>query len=378
MVKPPAKPDTGATDDGLATDLRGASRLVVEAVGGVTALVEDLHRTIQRVAPPIGRPRGGRTGGITGVVYGSVRGVTSVVGQTLDFSFARLAPLLDRKRLPEAPRAALLAALNGVLGDHLEASGNPLALPMQLRERGAALALDGRSAGALARPQRAPAGAGARPVHRPARRSQRRQRVTRWASRLECGLQTPGVCSLRRPRRARSGRLRPRRDQRRHRNPKDAEPVKYEVDKETGAIFVDRILSTPMRYPCNYGYVPHTLCGDGDPVDVLVILPLPLIPGSVIRCRPVGVLNMSRRGRRRREAAGGAGGQGVRRLQPHPRHRPGVPHWLERIGHFFEHYKDLEKGKWVKLDGWGSAAEARRIIEESIARFEAAPDKPKF
>ena len=75
--------------------------------------------------------------------------------------------------------------------------------------------------------------------------------------------------------------------------PKDAEPVKYEVDKATGAIFVDRVLSTPMRYPCNYGYVPHTLCGDGDPVDVLVVMPLPLIPGSVIRCRPVGMLNMT-------------------------------------------------------------------------------------
>ena len=75
--------------------------------------------------------------------------------------------------------------------------------------------------------------------------------------------------------------------------PKDAEPVKYEVDKASGAIFVDRILSTPMRYPCNYGYVPHTVCGDGDPADVLVILPLPLVPGSVIRCSPVGVLKMS-------------------------------------------------------------------------------------
>ena len=74
--------------------------------------------------------------------------------------------------------------------------------------------------------------------------------------------------------------------------PKDADPVKYEVDKLTGAIFVDRILSTPMRYPCNYGYIPHTLGGDGDPADVLVILPLPLVPGSVIRCRPVGVLLM--------------------------------------------------------------------------------------
>src|SRR5512144_500208 len=75
--------------------------------------------------------------------------------------------------------------------------------------------------------------------------------------------------------------------------PKDAEPVKYEVDKASGAIFVDRILSTPMRYPCNYGYVPHTECGDGDPADVLVVLPLPLIPGSVIRCRPVAVLRMT-------------------------------------------------------------------------------------
>ena len=74
--------------------------------------------------------------------------------------------------------------------------------------------------------------------------------------------------------------------------PKDAEPVKYEVDKATGAIFVDRVLSTPMRYPCNYGYVPHTLCGDGDPADVLVLMPLSLIPGSVIRVRPVGVLRM--------------------------------------------------------------------------------------
>jgi len=74
--------------------------------------------------------------------------------------------------------------------------------------------------------------------------------------------------------------------------PKDADPVKYEVDKATGAIFVDRSLSTPMRYPCNYGYIPHTLCGDGDPADVLVILPLPLVPGSVIRCRPVGVMMM--------------------------------------------------------------------------------------
>jgi inorganic pyrophosphatase len=141
--------------------------------------------------------------------------------------------------------------------------------------------------------------------------------------------------------------------------PKDAEPVKYEVDKATGAIFVDRMRSTPMRYPCNYGYVPHTLCGDGDPVDVLVVLPLPLVPGSVIRCRPVGVLKMTDE----------AGSDEKLLAVPVPKIFAGYSHiedighvsahWLERIGHFFEHYKDLEKGKWVKIDGWAGAAEAK-------------------
>lgn len=160
--------------------------------------------------------------------------------------------------------------------------------------------------------------------------------------------------------------------------PKDAEPVKYEVDKATGAIFVDRILSTPMRYPCNYGYIPHTLCGDGDPADVLVILPLPLVPGSVIRCRPVGVLRMQDE----------AGSDEKLVAVPIDKVFSGYAHiedigqvsqhWLERIGHFFEHYKDLEKGKWVKLDGWGGAAEAKGIILESVARFNDAPEKPNF
>ena len=160
--------------------------------------------------------------------------------------------------------------------------------------------------------------------------------------------------------------------------PKDADPVKYEVDKATGAIFVDRILSTPMRYPCNYGYVPHTLCGDGDPVDVLVILPLPLIPGSVIRCRPVGML------KRRDEA-----GEDTKLLAvPVDKVFGGYshihditqvsPHWLERIGHFFEHYKDLEQGKWVKLDGWGDAAEAKAILADAIERHAALPGKQAF
>jgi inorganic pyrophosphatase len=150
--------------------------------------------------------------------------------------------------------------------------------------------------------------------------------------------------------------------------PKDSEPVKYEVDKESGAIFVDRILSTPMRYPCNYGYVSTTLRGDGDPADVLVVLPLPLIPGSVVRCRPVGVLKMT-------DEAGGDEkilAVPVAKVFNGYAHVNDIdqvsPHWLERIGHFFEHYKDLEKGKWVKLDGWGNAEEAKQILRDAMQR----------
>jgi len=160
--------------------------------------------------------------------------------------------------------------------------------------------------------------------------------------------------------------------------PKDAEPVKYEVDKATGAIFVDRILSTPMRYPCNYGYVPRTLCGDGDPVDVLVILPLPLIPGAAIRCRPVGMLQMT-------DEAGTDTkilAVPVEKVFGGYSHIGDIgqvsPHWLERIGHFFEHYKDLEKGKWVRIEGWEDAAAAKREIVESQARYADSPEKPKF
>src|SRR5450759_4251183 len=154
--------------------------------------------------------------------------------------------------------------------------------------------------------------------------------------------------------------------------PKDAEPVKYEVDKASGAIFVDRVLSTPMRYPCNYGYVPQTLGGDGDPLDALVILPLPLVPGSVIRCRPVGMLRMSDE----------AGADEKLLVVPHPKTFAGYahindisqvsPHWLERIGHFFEHYKDLEKGKWVKLEGWVGMAAAKQEILAGAARYKSA------
>ena len=160
--------------------------------------------------------------------------------------------------------------------------------------------------------------------------------------------------------------------------PKDAEPVKYEVDKATGAIFVDRVLATPMRYPCNYGYVPHTLCGDGDPVDVLVLIPLPLIPGAVIRCRPVGLLRMTdESGEDTKIVAAPA--KKVFAHYDHINDLADVPqHWRDRIGHFFEHYKDLEKGKWVKVDGWDDAAAAKKEILESIARYQECPEKPAF
>jgi inorganic pyrophosphatase len=160
--------------------------------------------------------------------------------------------------------------------------------------------------------------------------------------------------------------------------PKDADPVKYEVDKATGAIFVDRILSTPMRYPCNYGYIPHTLCGDGDPADVLVILPLPLVPGSVIRCRPVGVMMMQDE----------AGSDEKLLAVPVDKVFNGYSHvydisqvskhWLERIGHFFQHYKDLEPGKWVKISGWGDAEQAKQIVLDSVQRFKASPEKLNY
>ena len=160
--------------------------------------------------------------------------------------------------------------------------------------------------------------------------------------------------------------------------PMNAEPVKYEVDKASGVMFVGRVLSTPMRYPCNYGYIPHTLSGDGDPADVLVVMPLPLIPGSVIRVRPVCVLRM-------RDEAGSDEkilAVPIDKVYPaysHIQHLDDVPkHWRDRIAYFFEHYKDLEEGKWVKLDGWGDVEEARQILIESIARYNATEDKPNF
>lgn len=160
--------------------------------------------------------------------------------------------------------------------------------------------------------------------------------------------------------------------------PMNAEPVKYEVDKDSGALFVDRVLTTPMHYPCNYGYIPHTLCGDGDPIDVLVVMPLGLQPGSVIRCRPVGMLKMTDE----------AGDDAKLVAVPHDKVFPAYKHiksiedlnplTLDRISHFFEHYKDLEQGKWVKVEGWEGIDAARKEIEDSVKRYEAEPEKPHF
>jgi inorganic pyrophosphatase len=151
--------------------------------------------------------------------------------------------------------------------------------------------------------------------------------------------------------------------------PMNGNPIKYEVDKATGAIFVDRFMSTAMHYPCNYGYIPETLSEDGDPVDVLVVSPFPLDLGVVVRCRPVGMLKM--------EDESGIDAKlvavPVDKLTPlykHVKETSDLPELtLKQIQHFFEHYKDLEPGKWVKVTGWADTAAAKQEILSSIERF---------
>jgi inorganic pyrophosphatase len=150
--------------------------------------------------------------------------------------------------------------------------------------------------------------------------------------------------------------------------PIGGEPIKYEMHKEAGTLVVDRFLHTPMRYPGNYGFVPHTLSDDGDPIDVLVANTRPIVPGAVINVRPIGVMRME-------DNSGGDEkiiAVPVTRLTQRYEHvlnYTQLPHiTIEQIQHFFEHYKDLEPGKWVKLLGWGDAAEAKKLISESIER----------
>lgn len=150
--------------------------------------------------------------------------------------------------------------------------------------------------------------------------------------------------------------------------PANSDPVKYEVDKDSGTLMVDRFMASPMFYPCNYGYVPHTLSEDGDPIDVLVYTPYPLVHGSVIACRPVGVLNM-------KDEAGpdaklvALPNKKLTSLYDHMEDIDDLPELLKaQISHFFTRYKELEKGKWVEIEGWANAADAKRQIVESIER----------
>ena len=160
--------------------------------------------------------------------------------------------------------------------------------------------------------------------------------------------------------------------------PMHGEPVKYEVDKESGAIFVDRFMNTAMHYPCNYGYIPHTLCDDGDPVDVLVVTPVALQTGVVVRCRPLGVLKMSDEGGEDAKLIAVPVDK-LSTLYRHMKNHTDLPEiTLKQISHFFEHYKDLEPNKWVKIDGWYGVDEARAEIMDSVANYQNATDKPAF
>ncbi|MGB5949398.1 MAG: inorganic diphosphatase [Parvibaculum sp.] len=149
-------------------------------------------------------------------------------------------------------------------------------------------------------------------------------------------------------------------------------PVKYEMDKASGTLFVDRFMHTAMQYPANYGFVPHTLSDDGDPVDVLVVSRIPVVPGAVVRVRPIGVLMMhDEAGQDEKVLA-----VPVEKLNPYYKNVKSytdLPEILiQRIAHFFEHYKDLEEGKWVRIEGWQGPEEAEKIILKAIEAAKAA------
>lgn len=150
--------------------------------------------------------------------------------------------------------------------------------------------------------------------------------------------------------------------------PIGGEPIKYEMDKASGALVVDRFLYTPMRYPGNYGFVPHTLSEDGDPIDVLVCNTRTIIPGAIMNCRPVGVLVMEDDSGVDEKVIAVPSSDISKRYDgiTNPGDLPKIT--LDQIEHFFEHYKDLEPGKWVKIKDWGDAVEARRFIQEAIDR----------
>lgn len=154
--------------------------------------------------------------------------------------------------------------------------------------------------------------------------------------------------------------------------PMHSDPVKYEVDKETGVLMVDRFNAAPMHYPINYGYVPNTLGGDGDPIDVLLVTPFAPVPGVVVAARPIGVLNMVDDGGDDQKILAVPVDALTIAYKNVQSHADLPPLLVQQIEHFFAHYKDLEQGKWVKLNGWQDAVAAKQIIAESITAYEKA------
>lgn len=157
--------------------------------------------------------------------------------------------------------------------------------------------------------------------------------------------------------------------------PVGGHPIKYEMDKEAGCLVVDRFLYTPMTYPGNYGFIPHTLSDDGDPADVMILNTRPLFPGCVIKVRPIGVLVMEDDGGIDEKIVAVPVPKLTRRYE-NVREYTDLPEiTIKQVEHFFEHYKDLEPGKWVKIGDWGDSKRAKSLIVEAIERFEA--DKQK-
>ena len=152
--------------------------------------------------------------------------------------------------------------------------------------------------------------------------------------------------------------------------PMNGEPVKYEVDKDSGALCVDRFLSTSMIYPTNYGYIPQTLSEDGDPVDVLVVTPVPLVCGSVVRTRIIGMMRMTDESGIDAKLIGVPVSKLCRLYDAVHSYEDLPKSLLLSIEHFFKHYKDLEEGKWVKVDAWDDRQAAHREILDSVARYE--------
>jgi inorganic pyrophosphatase len=150
--------------------------------------------------------------------------------------------------------------------------------------------------------------------------------------------------------------------------PVGGEPIKYEMDKASGTLIVDRFLYTPMRYPGNYGFVPHTLSQDGDPIDVLVCNTRAIVPGAVINCRPVGVLVMEDEGGGDEKIIAVPSSKLTKRYEKVKNYSDLPEISVQQIEHFFAHYKDLEAGKWAKIHHWGDSSEAQRLIVEAIER----------